>query len=92
MNKREFDYRQDVISIQEVAQSNKMYEAFLEAAPQFILQLSILLQTGDIGKKPAAFYSNFCAKNTTKLFPKRVVNIAVTGKIGANIWGKESIF
>ena len=76
MGKREYDYRQDVISIQEEAQANKMFEAFLEAAPQFILQLSILLQTGDIGKNTRNILLYFfvlkiqrsCSKKNGKYF------------------------
>ena len=39
-----------IFQIKEEAQYNKMFEAFAEAAPQFILQISILLQTGVQGK------------------------------------------
>ena len=49
MDTRASENRRIVLSIREEAQTNKLFEALLEAAPQFILQLSILLQTGHIG-------------------------------------------
>ena len=38
------------LQIQAEAQSRKKFEAFLEAAPQFVFQLSIILRTGDYGE------------------------------------------
>ena len=39
-----------VLTSKEEAQSHKNFDAFLEAVPQSILQLSIIFQTGTIGE------------------------------------------
>ena len=49
MDTRASENRKIILASEEQAQSTRMFEAFLEAAPQYILQLTILLQTGDYG-------------------------------------------
>ena len=49
MDTRASENRKIILASEEQAQSTRMFEAFLEAAPQFILQLTIILQTGDYG-------------------------------------------
>jgi hypothetical protein len=39
-----------IVKIKGEAVDLGLYEAFLEAAPQFILQASIILRTGNFGK------------------------------------------
>ena len=50
LDRKKFPDSKEVIEIRENALYTKIYEAHLEAAPQIILQLSILQQTGDYGK------------------------------------------
>jgi hypothetical protein len=40
-----------VNSIKKTATSAGLYEAFLEAAPQFILQMTLILRTGNLSKQ-----------------------------------------
>ncbi len=47
--------------------NSNVYEAFLESAPQFILQCSIILRTGNISKDFEQDFENDIAKEKSKV-------------------------
>ena len=55
--------QQLVNRIKAEASSFGFFEAFLESTPQFILQLSIVLRTGNISKIIDKLKKNICGKN-----------------------------
>ena len=50
-----------ILSVKEEALGSGLFEAFLESAPQFILQCSIILKTGNMSKFFYLYY-HVCVK------------------------------